>query len=383
MFSRLDYEAREAATLATYAAKAANSRGRVHPEAEHPFRTAYQRDRDRIVHTRAFRRLEYKTQVFVTHEGDYYRTRLTHTMEVSQIARTIARNLSLNEDMAEAIALAHDLGHTPFGHSGEEALRELMRDHGGFEHNLHSLRILDILEERYPDFPGLNLTYEVREGIALHSNRPRPAEVQKNFSHPQPLLEAQLVDEADSLCYSSHDVDDSIEEGLLRAEDFDSVALWRLANKKARETYAQLSPRQATIQSVRFLIDFMSRDLIEHSTQRLKESGVVTPADVNAFPDRLICSSPELQGMKQELISFLYKRVYSHHRILRVTRKAQRFLRELFIAFMADPDLLPTEAQERLPQDGRPRAVCDYVAGLTDRGAQDEYWRLFGPFEGR
>ncbi|MBM4019405.1 MAG: deoxyguanosinetriphosphate triphosphohydrolase [Planctomycetes bacterium] len=380
MLTRRDYEARELRELAPYAAKSAETRGRAHPEPEHGYRTAYQRDRDRVVHSTAFRRLEYKTQVFLTHEGDFFRTRLTHTLEVAQIARTLARALNLNEDLTEAVALAHDLGHTPFGHSGEEALAELMRDHGGFEHNRHGVRIIDYLERPYPQFRGLNLTYEIRECMAKHATRfDRPD--MAGFLPGQPPLEGQVVELADSIAYDSHDLDDALAMGIMTAGDLANLAIFHQAAADFAASLADLTDDQRIRRIARLLIDLMAGDAIATSHRAIQEAGVRSLADVRAAPGRLIGMSAGLAPKVAELATFLSGRVYRHYRVARITTKARRFITQIFAAYEANPDQLPPEHRARADEEGLHRAICDYIAGMTDRYAQDEYQRLYEPFE--
>ena len=381
MFTRQEIEEREIASLAPYAAKSRDSRSRTFPEEEHPFRTAFQRDRDRIIHCSAFRRLEYKTQVFVNHEGDHYRTRLTHTMEVAQIARIIARALGLNEDLVEAVALAHDLGHTPFGHAGEDLLRELMQESGGFEHNLHSLRVVDLLERRYPQFPGLNLTWEVRESIVKHTTRHDHPVAAEFLPHLQPLLEAQVVEVADSIAYDSHDLDDGLYAGLLSEEDLLKLELWKEAAAQVVQTYGELGVRQRRIQTVRFIINWEVTDLVENSTSLLKEIKLSSVEDVRQVPKSLITFSQDMQRKKDEIEAFLLEHLYKHYRVTRMAQKAKRFIRELFQEYVRNPAQLPPAYQERLKEDGPRRVACDYIAGMTDRFALDEYKKLFDPYE--
>ena len=391
MLTRPEIEARERRELAPYAMRSADSKGRRHDEPPPALRTAYQRDRDRVIHSTAFRRLEYKTQVFVNHEGDHYRTRLTHTMEVAQLARTIARALNVNEDLVEAIALAHDVGHTPFGHSGEEALRELMKDHGGFEHNLHGLRVVDLLERQYPAFPGLNLTYEVREAIAKHSTVHDCPQVREFDPTLPPVLEAQIVEAADSIAYDSHDIDDGLASGILNEQELLRLRLTAEAHELAeREFHAAgrgeagtpaLRARQRRRQLVRHLINLIVTDLINATDARLKELNPQSPDDVRATPDRIVTFSRELDERKRELEQFLIENFYQHYRVQRMMQKAKRFTREIFAAYVNDLKQLPPEYQKRAERDDLYRTICDYIAGMTDRYAQAEYLRLFAPFE--
>ncbi|GIW81793.1 MAG: deoxyguanosinetriphosphate triphosphohydrolase-like protein [Gemmatales bacterium] len=360
--------------------KTRHSRGRQHPEALHPYRTHYQRDRDRIVHSTAFRRLMYKTQVLVNQTSDHHRTRLTHTLEVAQISRTIARQLGLNEDLTEAIALAHDLGHPPFGHAGEEALDECMRQHGGFEHNLHGLRIVTLLEYRYSDFPGLNLTWEVLESLAQHSKRRDDAEVKKYCAEGQPFLEAQIVDAADSLAYDTHDVDDALNIGLITLEDLEQVEFWRAAVERVRQRHAGITRDQYQTAVVRALIDWQVTDLLEHTRRRLREQNIKSVEDVRSAPQLLALPGEQIRAWKAELEAFLHTHVYRHHRVMRMAAKGKRFVRALFEEYCRSPEQLPKRYAERAREGNLERSVCDYLAGMTDRFAQDEYLRLFQPY---
>jgi dGTPase len=385
MLTRLDIEEREVRALAPYATRSKESRGRRHPEPEHPLRGAYQRDRDRIIHCTAFRRLEYKTQVFVNHEGDHYRTRLTHTMEVAQIARTIARMLNVNEDLVEACALAHDLGHTPFGHSGEDALRELMKEHGGFEHNRQGLRVVDVLESRYPAFRGLNLCWEVRESIAKHvttHDRPQPTLFRDvEFGSGQPSLEAQIVEAADSIAYDTHDLDDGLAAQMVSGEDVESVELGRMAIQHVRSKHPNPDAHLLRTQVVNFVINALVTDLVQNSDKSIRESGAASPGDVRKKTFALVRFSPAVHRLKLELESFLMARVYQHYRVARMSNKAKHFIARLFNAYVSDPRQLPFEYQEWVAREGAYQGVCDYIAGMTDRYAQDDYTRLFQPFE--
>jgi dGTPase len=377
---RQDIEKRERFELAPYAAHSGSSRGRVYSEVEDSYRTAFQRDRDRIIHCTAFRRLEYKTQVFVNHEGDYYRTRLTHTIEVAQIARVIARALRLNEDLTETIALAHDIGHTPFGHSGEEALHSLMAQHGGFEHNRHGLRVVDILERRYPDFPGLNLTYEVRESVAKHTTSydcPAPSEFGPD---KRPLLEAQVVEVSDSIAYDNHDMDDGLKAGILTPAQLAEVPLWKEARREVKKRSATSDQKVLTAQVVRRLINREVRDIIENSSRLIGRSGVASPEDVRANTT-LVRFSDQMRKEKEVLEQFLRENLYAHYRVVRMVTKAKRFVEDLFREYVRNPLQLPTEYRQWVRKEGLERGVCDYIAGMTDRYAQEEHMKLFNPFE--
>ncbi len=383
MLTRAEFERREVATLAPYAMRSGESRGRRHPEGEHFFRMAFQRDRDRIVHSTAFRRLEYKTQVFVNHEGDYYRTRLTHTMEAAQVTRTLARALAVNEDLAEAVALAHDLGHTPFGHAGERTLDRLMAPHGGFEHNAQSLRVVDHLEDRYHAFRGLNLSWEVREGIVKHSGRFDRPQMREFDASLAPTLEAQIVDFADEIAYNAHDIDDGLKSGMLEAEELAAVGLWAGVLAELAPVARDVSPTAQRYQAVRRMIDRMVGDLIETLMQRLSEEKITTLADVRAVKPRLVEFSAALTEQNRELKAFLYDRLYTHHRVMRMNQKADRIMSALFEVYSTEPRQLPPHVLRRAREENEPMARCiaDYIAGMTDRYALEEYKKLFDPYE--
>ncbi len=368
--------------LAPYAAKSAASRGRAYPENEHAYRLCYQRDRDRIIHSAAFRRLEYKTQVFVNHEGDYYRTRLTHSIEVSQIARTIACALSLNMDLTEAIALAHDLGHTPFGHSGEDVLNELMSGAGGFNHNLQGLRVVDVLEQRYPEFPGLNLSWEVREGIVKHSSVFDTAVALKEFNPKQsPSLETQIVDMADEIAYDNHDLDDGLTSGLIKESDLENLEIWQKINRTIDRKYAKINPNYRKYLIIRGLIDLQVTDLIAQTQLELARRKIKKYADVSKARGKIVDFSSRVKELRKPLRQFLMEKLYQHYRVVRMSTKAKRFIRELFAEYLKRPKQLPSEIQEMIPREGVKRVVCDYIAGMTDRYALDEYKKLFNPYE--
>jgi len=373
-------EERELDLLAPYAMKSAESSGRVHKEEEHPYRSIYQRDKDRIIYSTAFRRLEYKTQVFVNHEGDYYRTRLTHTLEVAQIARSLARALRLNEDLVEAIALAHDLGHTPFGHSGEETLSELMKWHGGFDHNSHGLRVVDLLEERYPDFPGLNLTNEVRRGIIRHST---PYDLKRmdatNVSGP-PLLEIQVVDIADEIAYDNHDLDDGLKSGLLNENDLDVIPIWKEAVSHVDRTAKTSDPKVKRSQTVRHLINLQVSDVL-NSTLKNIEGLAINKVEDLCNKGKVVDFGKEMGEKRAILRKTLMDKLYRHYRVVRMSNKAARFLKSLFEIYCNSPEQLPPQAQAKLNERGKHRAICDYIAGMTDRYALDQYKRFFEPYE--
>jgi len=368
--------------LAQYAMKSYHTRGRRHKEEEHPYRTAYQRDRDRIVHSAAFRRLEYKTQVFVNHEGDYYRTRLTHTIEVAQIARTIAAALRLNVDLTEAIALAHDLGHTPFGHSGEEALNELMSKLGGFNHNLQGLRVVDYLEERYPDFPGLNLTWEVREGIVKHSTIfDKPIKIKELAPKEMPTLETQVVDIADEIAYNNHDLDDGLTSGLIKESDLGNLAIWCNINNSISASFRKIEENKRKYLVIRSLINMQVTDLIQETERNIKKFKLKSHMDVKKSDRRIVAFSKDMLNLRNPLREFLMENLYRHYRVVRMSIKAKRFVQELFKVYVNTPEQLPFDSVRKISVDGVKRVVCDYIAGMTDRYALDEYKKLFDPYE--
>lgn len=367
------------AELAPYAVAEGRSRGRLHPEPVPTARGEFQRDRDRVVHSTAFRRLEYKTQVFVNHEGDLFRTRLTHSIEVAQIARTLARALRLNEDLAEAIALAHDLGHTPFGHAGQDALNACMREHGGFEHNLQSLRTVDLLEERYGAFDGLNLTYETREGILKHCAPKKAHELgelgRRFLDGTQPSVEAQLCNLADEIGYNNHDVDDGLRSGLIAIEQLEAVGIWARHAAMVRRDFPAIGGRRLIHETVRRMINTLAVDLIEETRRRIAGGAVATIEDVRAAGP-LAAFSEAAHAEHRELKHFLRLNLYQHFQVLRMTNKARRIITDLFDAFVDDPRLLPPQYQAMARHD-TPRAIADYVAGMTDRYAIREHRRLF------
>ncbi len=370
--------------LAVYAAQSQVSQGRRHNEAFKDDRPAYERDRDRIIHCAAFRRLEYKTQVFVNHEGDYYRTRLTHSLEVAQIGRGISRRLKLNEDLVEALALAHDLGHTPFGHTGEEVLNRLMTPYGGFEHNRQSLRIVELLEERYPAFNGLNLTWETREGIIKHSSDydiPNNTGLVEYQPELRPTLEAQIIDLADEIAYNNHDIDDGIKAGYLAPDALMKVDLWAKLYSMVADKYPGLPADRQILQTISHLIGFLILDLVKQTRANLIQAGISSVDQVRQQPANLIMFSPETKAMNRELKTFLYQNLYSHYKVERMRIKAERFLTMLFESYIENPTLLPSSYQDKYAESGRERVVCDYIAGMTDRYALDEYKRLFEPYE--
>jgi len=379
-------EQRERSFLAPYAILSENTKGRVYPENECPFRTAFQRDRDRIIHSKAFRRLEYKTQVFAYYEGDHYRTRLTHTLEAAQIARSVAQYLGANDDLTHAVALAHDLGHTPFGHAGEHALHDLMEDHGGFEHNCQSLRVVDILEARYPDFPGLNLTYETRCGIIRHAtvyDTPSPDAAIEFMSEPQPSLEAQIVNVADEIAYNCHDIEDGLSSGFFDEQDLSELYLWTEVTRIIRDRHPDLDRDTFRYQCIRALIDTFIRDLVAQTDNAMSVENFLKPSAIAEAELPVVNFSQKMNTWKEDLNKFLHTRFYTHHKILRMQYKAYRLLRDLFEEYIERPPQLPPGVQKRI-KEGReslPRIVTDYIAGMTDRFALDEHRKLFLPYE--
>jgi dGTPase len=368
-------EAAEGATLAPFAQKSGDSRGRKYPEARHAYRTEFQRDRARIIHSRAFRRLEYKTQVFLNGTGDHLRTRLTHSIEVASISRTIARALGLNEDLAEAIALAHDLGHSPFGHSGEEMLAECMRDHGGFDHNRQSVRVVELLENPYPNFPGLNLTFEVREGLRKHQAFYDPA-MPGEEKYRCPSLEAQIANLADEITYYSHDLDDAVDFEILNAAQLEENEVWRRSHRAVIARYPHAREPELHKLIIRDVIDVQVRDVITTSARSIADAGVQNSAQVRRQPVPLIRYSDDLLQANRALRKFLYQNVYYHPRVTAVNQRACEMLRKVFEAYLVDPSRLGDSATKRLKQEGLHRTVCDYVAGMTDRYLMDEYSAL-------
>ncbi|MBL7155733.1 MAG: deoxyguanosinetriphosphate triphosphohydrolase [Candidatus Omnitrophica bacterium] len=382
MLTRKEIERQEYQILAPYATKSGQTEGRIHPEKEHEYRSCYQRDKDRIIYSSAFRRLEYKTQVFVNHEGDHYRTRLTHTLEVTQIAKTIARALRLNEELVEAIALAHDLGHTPFGHSGEDALRELMAEHGGFDHNSQGLRVVDLLEEIYPNFPGINLTYEVREGIIKHStpfDKPRPYIPFEDKGSP--ALEVQVVDIADEIAYDNHDLDDGLASGLIEEKAISDLPLWQEVAEAVKVRYPKISKKTMRSQVIRMLINMEVTDLIKTAEKKIKKFKLTSLKAVRKFPERVISFSKDIETARGPLRDFLINNLYRHYRVVRMSKKAYRFIKDLFETYVDNPEQLPSSHAARIKNEEKHRVVCDYIAGMTDRYALDEYKKFFDPYK--
>ncbi len=372
-------------TLASYAIRNDETRGRRYPEAEHPYRTPFQRDRDRIIHSRAFRRLEYKTQVFVNHEGDHYRTRLTHSIEVAQIARTVCGALSLNADLAEALALCHDLGHPPFGHSGQDVLDAMMKDHGGFEHNLQTLRIVEELEQKYIDFPGLNLTFEMREGIVKHSASYKgvknpPESLREYDLNAFPPLEAQVIDLCDEIAYNNHDLDDGLESRLIELDDLiENVTIFREIFQSVKQQHPGVSVKMLSNATIIGLINLLVTDLVQNIERTLARDGIQSLQAIRSASRLIPCFSEEIGDKNRELKTYLFKHMYTHYRVHRMKSKARRILESLFSAYQEDPALLPSHYQQKAKKEGKERIICDYIAGMTDRFAIEEYEKLFNP----
>ncbi len=375
---REQMEADEKRVLAPFAQKSADSRGRKFPEARHDFRTEFQRDRARIIHSRAFRRLEYKTQVFLNGTADHLRTRLTHTIEVASISRTIARALALNEDLAEAIALAHDLGHSPFGHSGEEMLAECMREHGGFEHNRQSLRVVELLEHPYPDFPGLNLTFEVLEGVRKYPEVAHASGLPDKGGNLGgcATLEAQIADLADEITYYTHDLDDALDFAILDSDQLDESAIWRRSHQRVAARHPELLGAELHQNIIRDIIDLQVRDVVATSAAAVAATGPAGAEEARRQPGPLIRYSEELGRANRELRQFLYANVYYHPRVAEVNRRACEMLRSVFAAYLREPERLGDSAARRIESEGLYRTVCDYIAGMTDRYLLEEHARL-------
>jgi dGTPase len=379
MYSRQELEENENRSLAPYGVRSKDSKGRAYLDDEPDYRTSFQRDRDRVLHTTAFRRLEYKTQVFINFEGDYFRTRLTHTLEVAQVGRTIARALGANEDLVEAICLAHDLGHSPFGHAGEYTLAKLMKDSGGFDHNKQSLRIVTELEQRYPDFPGLNLTWEVREGMVKHESEYDVTDARAFDPELRGNLETQICNVADELAYTTHDLDDGLRSGLITPQALEGIALW----ETLVQTFNWHGPFLQDLDRhcmVRHLVGLMVTDMVQATDVRLKESGAKSALEIQKLPYNLIGYSEETQRRNRELKDFLYASLYRHYRVMRMQVKAEHIITDLFNAYHAEPLILPDHVQAWIPTRSLERTICDYIAGMTDRYAIDEHERLHDPY---
>lgn len=379
-FTRQQLEENEDKSLAPYGMRSRDTKGRAYLDSEPEYRTSFQRDRDRILHTTAFRRLEYKTQVFINFEGDHFRTRLTHTLEVAQVGRTLARALGGNEDLVEAICLAHDLGHSPFGHSGEVALARLMKDYGGFDHNKQSLRIVTELEQRYPEFPGLNLTWEVREGMVKHESEYDISDARDFNPDLRGNLETQIANVADELAYTTHDLDDGLRSGMLNTQILDGVALWEIL----RETYNWRGPLLDDMERhrmIRHLVGIMVTDMVKATDARLKESKVSSALDIQKLKHNVMGYSEEMQRRNRELKDLLYARLYRHYRVVRMQVKAERIISDLFHGYRSEPTMLPGHVQFFIEKRGLERTICDYIAGMTDRYAIEEHQKLFNPLE--
>jgi dGTPase len=378
-FDRATLEELEDKALAPYGMRSKNSKGRAYLDSEPDYRTAFQRDRDRILHTTAFRRLEYKTQVFINYEGDYFRTRLTHTLEVAQIGRTLARALGGNEDLVEAICLAHDLGHSPFGHSGETALARLMKDFGSFDHNKQSMRIVTEIEQRYPEFPGLNLTWEVREGMVKHESEYDISDARDLNPELRGNLETQIANVADELAYTTHDLDDGLRSGMINTQILEGIALWEIL----KETYNWRGPILDDLERhrmIRHLVGLMVTDMVQATDQRLRQSGAKSALDLQKLSYNVIGYSEDMHRRNRELKDFLFQKLYRHYRVVRMQVKAENIIKNLFEAYTSEPAMLPTQFQKITHLRGLQRTVCDYIAGMTDRFAIEEHQRLFDPF---
>lgn len=376
--TRQQLEADEQHNLAPYGLHSADSKGRQFPEDEPDYRTAFQRDRDRILHTTAFRRLEYKTQVFIIHEGDYYRTRLTHTLEVAQIGRTIARALGANEDLEEAICLAHDLGHSPFGHSGEVALSRVMKDYGGFDHNKQSLRIVTELEDRYPDFSGLNLTWEVREGIVKHESEYDISDASDYDPDLRGHLEAQIANAADELAYTAHDLDDGLRSRMINTRMLEGITLWEILVKSVGWRGGELDDLSRH-RLIRRLIGLEVTDLVDTTNQCLRENNIRSVEDLQKLAFNVIGFSEDMQRRNRQMKDFLYANMYRHYRVIRMAAKADRIITDLFNAYQSESSILPQHVQDQIEIRGLERTICDYIAGMTDRFALQEHNKLFDP----
>ncbi len=369
--------------LASFACRSELSKGRRYHEDSPGHRPVFEKDRDRIIHCAAFRRLEYKTQVFLNHEGDYYRTRLTHSLEVAQIGKAIARRLKLNEDLTEALALAHDLGHTPFGHTGEEVLNQLMLDHGGFEHNYQSFRVVDELEERYPDFDGLNLSWEVREGILKHSSpHDLPTTIFDEFLPGLvPSLEAQIINYADEIAYNNHDLDDGLKSGYLTLDMLKKVDIWHRRSSAIRQQYPSIEDKRLVARTVSSLIGILLNDICESTWSNIQNYGVKSLDDVRDVNRVMVHFTPETEQENLDLKRFLREKLYRHYKVDKMRVKAEHVLSRLFEAYVRRPNLLSPKYRRRIEQNGVERTVADYLAGMTDRYALDDYKTLFEPFE--
>lgn len=378
LFSRQKLETIEDQSLAPYGIRSINTKGRLHPEDEHEYRTCFQKDRDRVLHTTAFRRLEYKTQVFINYEGDYYRTRLTHTLEVAQIGRTIALALGANETLVEAICLAHDMGHPPFGHSGEHILNKLMKDHNGFEHNKQSFRIVTKLENRYPDFLGLNLTWETLEGIVKHETEYDKTDATDFNPELRGHLEAQITNIADELAYTAHDLDDGLRSGMITVPMLKDIELWKLVTDSIGWKGNGLDDLTRH-RIIRRLIGIEMKAFLEATTNNIADSGAASVDDIQRLAYNVVNFGNEIQMLNRQLKDFLFQEMYQHYRVVRMAVKAERIVENLFNAYRSDPAILPRHVQQGIDQRGLERTICDYIAGMTDRFAVEEHQKLFDP----
>ncbi len=379
IYNRAYQEASEDQLLAPYAIHSKDSKGRKYPELEPDYRTCFQRDRDRVLHTTAFRRLEYKTQVFINYEGDYYRTRLTHTLEVTQIGRTIARALGACEDLVEVICMAHDMGHPPFGHSGETTLNRLMKNHGGFNHNHHSYRIVTEIERRYPDFPGLNLSWEVLEGMVKHETEYDKTDVLDYNPTLRGHLEAQITNVADELAYTSHDLDDGLRSGIITPEMLSGIQLWEIASSKYIKKCTGSLDDLTRHLIIRELTGLQVTAMINTSAEHIKNSGIQSVFELQSLPHNVVGFDEEMNKLNRTLKDFLFANMYHHYRVVRMHKKAEKILSELFAAYIEEPTMLPGHFQNLIDEKGKERTICDYLAGMTDRFAVDEYAKLFDP----
>ncbi|MBN2501509.1 MAG: deoxyguanosinetriphosphate triphosphohydrolase [Anaerolineales bacterium] len=377
-YTREQLEKYEVQTLAPYGMRSKDSKGRAYKDKEPLYRTAFQRDRDRILHTTAFRRLEYKTQVFINFEGDYFRTRLTHTLEVAQVGRTVARALGANEDLTEAICLVHDIGHAAFGHSGEHILNRLMKDHGGFDHNRQSLRIVTKLEKRYPEWPGLNLSWEVHEGIVKHETEYDISDASDYDPELRGNLEAQIANAADELAYTTHDLDDGLTSGMITPEMLGGIALWEIIATSTSWEGATLNELDRH-RMIRRLVGLLVTDLVEATAQRIKESGARSVLDLQQLDHNVIGYTEDMHRRNRELKDFLFNNLYRHHRVVRMQTKAEKVISDIFNAYVTEPEMLPEHIQRNIAEIGLERTVCDYIAGMTDRFAIQEHEKLFNP----
>ena len=375
-YARKDWESTEEQHLAPYAAHSAESLGRKHDEPPHPYRSCFARDRDRILHSRCFRRLEYKTQVFVNGTADHYRTRLTHTMEMTAVGRTLARILKANEDLTECICLAHDIGHSPFGHAGEDALNKLMANHGGFDHNLQSLRSIEVIESPYPDFHGLNLSWEVRAGLLKHEAQIEGASLEGHAIGPFQNIEAQIADIADDMTYHAHDVDDGLEAGIVTLSQLEKTDFWNMAAAATRERYPTLSEFQFIRATIRRMLALQVADVIEQSNLQLEKLSPKSMRDIMSAPERIVDFSSDMKQRLNEFSAFMFENMYFHNSVAEATHQAVSMMRKLFLHYIERPETMGKKARVRLETEGLWRTVCDYVAGCTDRYAMEEYERF-------